>query len=70
LAVQALSGTFTTKALAEQAGVSRKFVYHQIDQAQQALAEAFAARLPICGAKRLAPMDPPRETRPVVEPRG
>ena len=43
LAVQALGGTFTVTALAEQAGVSRKFVYQQIDRAQQALAEAFAA---------------------------
>ena len=43
LALQALGGTFTITALAEQAGVSRKFVYQQIDLAQQALAEAFAA---------------------------
>ena len=43
LAVQALGGTVTITALAEQAGVSRKFVYQQIDVAQQALAEAFAA---------------------------
>jgi hypothetical protein len=43
LAVQALGGTDTITALAEQAGVSRKFVYQQIDCAQQALAEAFAA---------------------------
>ena len=43
LALQALGGTSTITALAEQAGVSRKFVYQQIDVAQQALAEAFAA---------------------------
>lgn len=43
LAVQALGGTFTITALAEQTGVSRTFVYQQIDIAQQALAEAFAA---------------------------
>jgi hypothetical protein len=43
LALQALGGTFTITSLAEQAGVSRKFVYQQIDVAQQALAEAFAA---------------------------
>jgi len=43
LAVQALSGTVTITALAEQVGVSRKFVYQQLDRAQQALAEAFAA---------------------------
>jgi hypothetical protein len=43
LAVQALGGTFSITALAEQAGVSRKFVYQQIDRAQQALTEAFAA---------------------------
>ena len=43
LAVQALGGTGTITALAAQAGVSRKFVYHQVDVAQQALAEAFAA---------------------------
>jgi hypothetical protein len=43
LAVQALGGTCCITALAEQAGVSRKFVYQQRDVAQQALAEAFAA---------------------------
>jgi hypothetical protein len=43
LALQALSGTFTISGLAEQANVSRKFVYQQIDIAQQALQEAFAA---------------------------
>ena len=43
LALQALGGTVTITSLAEQAGVSRKFVYQQIDRAQQALAEAFAA---------------------------
>ena len=44
LALQALGGTFTITALAEQADVSRKFVYQQIDTAEQALAEAFAAQ--------------------------
>ena len=43
LALQALGGTVSITALAEQADVSRKFVYQQIDVAQQALAEAFAA---------------------------
>jgi two-component sensor histidine kinase len=43
LALQALSGTCTITALAEQTGVSRKFVYQQIEVAQQALTEAFAA---------------------------
>lgn len=43
LALQALGGTFTITALAEQADVSRKFVYQQIDLAQQALEQAFAA---------------------------
>lgn len=43
LALQALGGTVPITALAEQAGVSRKFVYQQRDLAQQALAEAFAA---------------------------
>jgi hypothetical protein len=42
LALQALGGTLTVTALAEQAGVSRPFVYRQIDRARQALAEAFA----------------------------
>lgn len=41
LAVQALAGTDTITALAEQADVSRKFVYRQIIIAQQALAQAF-----------------------------
>jgi hypothetical protein len=43
LALQALGGSFSITAVAEQAGVSRKFVYQQIDVAQHALAEAFAA---------------------------
>jgi hypothetical protein len=41
LALQAFGGTFTISSVAEQAGVSRKFVYQQMDIAQQALAEAF-----------------------------
>jgi hypothetical protein len=41
--VQALGGTFTITSVAEQAGVSRTFVYQPIDVAPQALAEAFAA---------------------------
>jgi hypothetical protein len=43
LALHALGGTFTITFLAQQADVSRKFVYQQIDIAQQALEEAFAA---------------------------
>ncbi len=43
LALQALGGAFTITALAEQADVSRKFVHQQIDLAQQALEQAFAA---------------------------
>lgn len=43
LALQGLSGSFTITSLAERAGVSRKFVYQQIDIAQQALEQAFAA---------------------------
>jgi hypothetical protein len=42
LALQALGGTWTITALAEQADVSRKFVYRQIDLAEQALEQAFA----------------------------
>jgi len=42
LALEALGGTFTITALAEQAEVSRKFVHQQIDIAQQALEQAFA----------------------------
>jgi hypothetical protein len=42
LALQALGGTVTITALAEQADVSRKFVYQQIDIAEQALEQAFA----------------------------
>jgi hypothetical protein len=42
LALQALGGTFTITALAEQTDVSRKFVYQQIHIAQQALEQAFA----------------------------
>jgi hypothetical protein len=43
LALQGLGGTFTITCLAEQADVSRKFVYQQVDIAQQALEQAFAA---------------------------
>ena len=42
LALQALGGAFTISVLAEQADVSRKFVYQQIDIAEQALEQAFA----------------------------
>jgi hypothetical protein len=42
LALQALGGTITVTALAEQSDVSRKFVYQQIGIAQQALEQAFA----------------------------
>jgi hypothetical protein len=41
LALQALGGTFTVTFLAEQADVSRKFVYQQVAIAQRALEEAF-----------------------------
>jgi hypothetical protein len=43
LGVQALAGHQTITGLAEQAGVSRKFVYHQADIAQTALDDAFAS---------------------------
>lgn len=42
LALQALGGSFTISALAQQAEVSRKFVYRQMDIAQKALDQAFA----------------------------
>jgi hypothetical protein len=42
LAVHALAGSFTITALADQADVSRKFVYHQVSIAQHALDLAFA----------------------------
>jgi hypothetical protein len=42
LALQALGGSFTISHLADQADVSRKFVYQQIDIANHALHEAFA----------------------------
>jgi hypothetical protein len=42
LALQGLGGTLTITALAQQAEVSRKFVYRQIDIAQHALQQAFA----------------------------
>jgi hypothetical protein len=42
LGVQALAGHQTITGLANDAGVSRKFVYQQADRAQAALADAFA----------------------------
>jgi hypothetical protein len=41
LAVQALAGTETVSELARQHQVSRKFLYHQMDTAEQALDQAF-----------------------------
>jgi hypothetical protein len=41
LALQALAGTRPVTQLAEDYQVSRQFVYHQADKAEQALAEAF-----------------------------
>ena len=46
LAVQALAHTRSLSALADEAQVSRKFVYQQVATAQQALQDAFAADLP------------------------
>jgi hypothetical protein len=46
LGVQALAGHQTITGLAAEAGVSRKFVYHQADIAQTALDEAFAPSEP------------------------
>jgi hypothetical protein len=46
LALQALAGTFTITQLADDAGVSRKFVYQQVSLAQEALDEAFAPETP------------------------
>lgn len=43
LALQALGGTCTITSLAEEADVSRKFVHQQVNIAQQALEQAFAA---------------------------
>ena len=43
LGVQALAGHQTITGLAEQANVSRKFVYQQADRAQTALDDAFAS---------------------------
>lgn len=43
LALQALGGTCTITSLAAEADVSRKFVHQQVDIAQQALDQAFAA---------------------------
>jgi hypothetical protein len=44
LALQALAGSFTITYLADQTQVSRKFVYQQLDRAQEALDQAFAPR--------------------------
>src|SRR5271165_5830901 len=41
LAIQVLAGTATVSALAREHEVSRKFVYHQVHTAQQALQQAF-----------------------------
>ena len=41
LALQALAGTETIRGLATQHAVSRKFIYQQINTAQEALLEAF-----------------------------
>ena len=46
LALQALAGTFTITQLADDAGVSRKFIYQQISLAQEALDEAFTPETP------------------------
>ena len=46
LALRALAGTFTITQLAQDAGVSRKFVYQQASLAQQALDEAFIPQTP------------------------
>ena len=46
LALQALAGTFTITQLADDAGVSRKFVYQQVSLAQEALDEAFVPETP------------------------
>src|ERR1035441_9731884 len=43
LALQVLAGTGTIRGLAAQHAVSRKFVYQQVDTAQEALQEAFVA---------------------------
>lgn len=44
LALQALAGTETIRGLAAQHAVSRKFIYQQINTAQEALQEAFVAQ--------------------------
>ena len=46
LALRALAGTFTITQLADDAGVSRKFVYQQVSVAQEALDEAFTPETP------------------------
>ena len=46
LGVQALAGNHTITGLAEEAGVSRKFVYQQADIAQAALDDAFVSTEP------------------------
>src|SRR5947209_13029915 len=50
LALKALAGARPVTQLAADYQVSRQFVYRQIDQAEQALAEAFAPDLPADGA--------------------
>ncbi len=50
LAVEALAGACPVTHLAEDYQVSRKFVYQQVDKAEQALAEAFAPDLPADGS--------------------
>jgi len=42
LAIQVIAGTETVSQLARQHEVSRKFVYHQVHTAKEALSEAFA----------------------------
>ena len=49
LAVAALAGARPVTHLAQDYQVSRKFVYHQADKAEQALTEAFAPDLPVDG---------------------
>jgi len=46
LAVHALAGTTALSRLAQEHDVSRKFVYHQADKAQQALNDAFGPDVP------------------------
>src|SRR3984885_12626759 len=50
LAVEALTGATPITQLARDHQVSRKFVYQQVDQAEQALATAFAPTPPADGS--------------------